>query len=535
MSSLLEQKEVAIKNYKLTQDAEFKKAQSLIDAAFEDIDQYKTHRRKKKSGGYRVINEPPDAVKKVQQKLLKNFFYRLLKRTEYYHPSEKYFSSKGLQQRKMKLSQVFYGNPLQYAIEKEIHGGIIKRSVKTALETHAVRSSKKSHYRFLLKTDLKNAYPSVSAQTLERMLYEMLLDDCKRSFVTYQRSQFMKHRFELVSEIKTLVGEKPTNTEALLEWSEKVNQWLIQKGFYEAILPDELDALLVKEDEVKIEYEYGYGGQRWPKKIFHKNPDFPKYSFFPAFRYREFREFVRSEARKTQTFECSEIPVVLKYFTSWICRICCYEGVLPQGAPTSSFLLSFVLSCTGVVKKILSIKGISNVSIYVDDIVITSMKRFNKETLQEVKDVIENTGIFTLNPKKTSLYDLKRGAATVLGAKIVYRPLTQREVSNAQQFPEVMPRYIVEAVKEGRNWFSTTVTLSKKKQKQYRAFLHRVITGKGNENDFRKAQGYVGHLVSIYGHYEGYLAYPASLKKVMKEYKNFLRKRKYPDWEPLDD
>jgi len=86
-----------------------------------------------------------------------------------------------------------------------------------------------------------------------------------------------------------------------------------------------------------------------------------------------------------------------------VANLCCFEGVLPQGAPTSPTLSNFVCKRLDAKLYYLARDGGFIFSRYADDITISSNKNiYTVEFKKQLFDIIESEG-FQLNPKKERL------------------------------------------------------------------------------------------------------------------------------------
>lgn len=108
--------------------------------------------------------------------------------------------------------------------------------------------------------------------------------------------------------------------------------------------------------------------------------------FYPSIHFKSVENVLRKEGF---------YPDVAKIIT----RICTKEGAIPQGCPTSSFLASLVVyhSCGDLFEKYKNV-GL-RVSVYVDDITISSSFDFKNHTPQILEE-LRNRGL-KINFKKT--------------------------------------------------------------------------------------------------------------------------------------
>lgn len=90
-------------------------------------------------------------------------------------------------------------------------------------------------------------------------------------------------------------------------------------------------------------------------------------------------------------------------FAQIISNFCCFEGKLPQGAPTSPLITNLV--CIRLDNKLLKFAGANDCYItrYADDISVSSWKnKFDEDFQTNLKKLIETEG-FTINEKKTRI------------------------------------------------------------------------------------------------------------------------------------
>lgn len=164
-------------------------------------------------------------------------------------------------------------------------------------------------------------------------------------------------------------------------------------------------------------------------------------------------------------------------------RLTTYNGRLPQGAPTSPFLLNLALVHSGVVKKL---KHFCNTrseplkfSIYADDITVSSKReRISDRTIERIGRIIEESGYFKVNHQKTRRNRLKDKAHKITGVVLTYDEN--------------------EKVK---------LTLPQSEIRTLKGKIHRaaIILGEGGKLDFERDKitigmiwGYIGWIRSIY-------------------------------------
>lgn len=409
--------------------------QALLNAAFDLTTSYTIYHKPKPSGGYRVIAEPPEPLKELQQKLLV-MLYRLQKRSDYYRHERWLGRPSGIIvggtnywiERAPVHKQV-----VRYFVDDRMHGSIPGRSTTTAATEHLAIDG-----CFVTKLDLKDAFPSVKVHVLKKYLRALFYDECKAYYRAYA---------------------------------------------------------------VRVTYD-----ERYEHHVVTIH-DYPRYPLFPTVQCSAFRKLIRDAVTAGIPLGKSTVPKIINCLVDQIVQLVTYEGATPQGAPTSGFLLNLVLSHSKALEKLFGVHEAylemkhptERASIFVDDLIVRSIKRPTKEMINQLIVGIESTGIFKHHPKKIRVYDLRKGSVPILGMKLVRRParIEERETL-ATTYPDP-PRGLARALNHKRIWFVNHLTLSKKKQRQYRGFLHYVNTHEVSSEEVSKANGYHGHIVSTYG------------------------------------
>ena len=259
----------------------------------------------------------------------------------------------------------------------------------------------------------------------------------------------------------------------------------------------------------------------------HKN-SYHRYPLFSNKKCLPFRALIRHAAVTCTTFEESIIPHIIDVLVLNITKLVSYNGRLPQGAPTSGFLLNLVISENKLLDDIHSTSGLyqkpnkgrgGKVSIYVDDILISTRKKPTVETVHGVVESIRKSGIFEPNPKKIKLYDLRNQSAPVLGMKFAKNfELLKYTKQDFRHNAHFLPRGLQRKALAKKPWTHTKLTLSQKKQKQYRAFLHYCTTKNVSEEEKNRAMGYLGHIFSVYTNKHDHASFPSSLKKIISRF-----------------
>jgi RNA-directed DNA polymerase len=117
---------------------------------------------------------------------------------------------------------------------------------------------------------------------------------------------------------------------------------------------------------------------------------------------------------------------VYEEFIRLLLLLTTYQDRLPQGAPTSPYLLNLVLTSTGVIDRIAAVckerdknkdwNKRLKFNVYVDDIVISSLKdKISDRFVNELIVAIELDGIFKVNTRKTCRNSVKYKAHLVNG------------------------------------------------------------------------------------------------------------------------
>ena len=390
----------------------FEETQNLVGVAFDSLESCVTRRKKKRSGGYRIITAPPAELKQVLRKLVL-ILYRLQKRGEYYDKNPQ------------DVRKVEYRDGCKNHIHPSLHGGLQNKSIATTARVHTQTDA-----CFLIELDLKNAFPSVTRASVLEILNKIITTECKTYFYTYK-------------------GQRGKNRKRL-------------------------------------------GG--------HFNPNYVRLPLFNNRDCKEFRIFIRKQALQYESFEDTQIGEVVATIAHQIANLVTHKGFLPQGFPTSNMILNLILSEN--ILPFLKLDFHYKLSIYVDNIFISTNTKPTSEMIEKISAVFERDGLFTINKQKTSVFDLRNQAGHILGMKLVRRTANQENLERMRSY-NYTTRAAVHGFKkrdtENKPWKVTHLSLSQKTQKTYRALLHRTMNETVDEETLAKANGYIGHLVSIYG------------------------------------
>lgn len=598
---------------RVSQTNEYTLPQVLQEAA-----SYHEYRIPKNSGGYRTISEPPPVLKEAQSALL-SWLQRLEKRT---------IAPNDLQEAEEAFA---YFHHLDY----RLHGSRLKRSTATA-----VRALTGGDFLFLIKLDLKEAFPSVRQEYLANLLERIFLDECALHYRRIQRKLFLKAipeikaqakkkgivwldtgqrerldkafdlayrrvKGELIEQLGTAFEncyswrlspeqeEKRQQRErqirqilreqqiengdqALSRWEKEIVAFVSEKFphldlkakdacYLVSGEPEKIARLIIKEkreNAVRRRNKKKSSALSFKKR--EKRPltlrkliislrasrlrvtqrSFLQHSLFPVGEQRELHALIWEAARANLPLAESIIPIVMKQLAEKLAQLFTYRGVLPQGAPTSGLLLNLAVTDSGLLRNLdyalhasVFSEGLAfpnyyfekealrysrnhklALAVYVDDIAIALMKKPDPKLLARLEEAIAKTGIFRANTKKTRVYDLRPQSAPILGLKLVRRPLTAAEADKLEKRRQSdRPRGYSRAQAQGRAFRLLSATLSKEKQKQYRAFFHRLAVSGGTDEEWKQADGCFGQIVSTYGQLD---RLPSSLKKAVQEFRN---------------
>lgn len=475
----------------------------------------------KRNGGKRKIVASHRAEKLVQTRLLRHFFTRLLKRHDhYYRPYDNHWRSVGtVEQERL---AVLHQPAVARLFSNHIHGARLERNTKTALAVHTAETP-----QFVMKFDLRDAFGSVTTESLRNVLRQILLDEVSAYYKAYEE------RLLIVSEARTFMEQAKADWEKVaphiqgrmprfeitstkkevrryFRWCAHVEKLISDKGFRYL-----LDRGLWRNFEAG-DYNYLPIGKQALK-------GYPKHPLFPANSCPELRKLIQEAVFARKPIEETAIPQILDTFLDHVLQFVTHEGVLPQGSPTSGILLNLVISHGGVLEAIEEKFWRGSVSIYVDDLILTLRHRPDKSLFETVEKTILATGLFQPNRAKTKLYDLREGSAPVLGLKLNRRPVGKagedelRMIESAKGEQYHRPRGFAKAVRTGRPWMITTVTLPKKTQKKYRKILHQAVRFGCTREQLALANGYYGHIVSTYGWF--HMLMPSSLRGVVLQFR----------------
>ncbi len=418
--------------------------------AFDEIDKYKTWRKKKKSGnGFRLIAEPAENLKKFQRGLLKTL-NRLQKRREYYIKNNDclpYSVRLGEMCKNISFAQ---------------HGGLKKKSTSTLIREHIWTNA-----HFVIKVDLKKAFPHAGGEMVQELF-------------------------------NSLFKEEINFLHQAMVWRSKLVKHLLVKSDYD-------DLRRFYYEKIKLERDI--------------KRQYPRYTLFPTTKVPRFRSLLRELHSKNLDFNESDVVEIISRASLYLSGLVVRAGSIPQGAPTSSMILNILLTRRGLFSFLATLFPRSNVTVYTDDIIISTMNRPTVDQINQMVEKMRNIG-FPYNPKKLYIFDLRKTSAYVLGMKLVKRSTPEAEVLLKKGSPGFKhPRGFARANRIKKDWYATHATLPKDLQKRYRACFYQACHTIGfSQEFFDTALGYHGHIVSTYGWPTQFM--PASLKTVVQDFRD---------------
>lgn len=243
--------------------------------------------------------------------------------------------------------------------------------------------------------------------------------------------------------------------------------------------------------------------QRYTKKEHRLRP------LFPVKKAKWFRRLIKDLPQTNLFVDPFEI---LDEFVELVLSLVTYQGELPQGAPTSPYLLNVVFSYSGLVKKIyqflsdkqilVSEYGTSQVvfTIYADDFTISSSKPIPRSLINELIDLIERESFFKINRKKVFYFDRNRIAPLITGLRLV-KLIKKREELEAVLLKQDLNKrerknVLQKTLDQQGEWIIEAVRLPKKEIRRIRGLIHQARFKKTLRP---KIRGHIACLKPIYG------------------------------------
>jgi hypothetical protein len=350
---------------------------------------YNVFKRRKKDGSFRKICAPHPLLKKFQRRLLKYFLYRI-----------------------------------KVGDWDVIQGCRPKHSIVSNAEQHCRQNA-----RFVLRLDLKNAFPSVKKEFLAEIL-----------------------RLILMKEIS-----------------------VYQKGYY--LLPP----------------------------------------LFSKKKARWFRDLFGKYNQPSLFFHAYNPQKIMDEFVDLLLPLVTFQGELPQGAPSSPYLLNIAIAFSGIVEKIRDFMKKNEVivfdndrdgdvflTVYVDDFTLSSSRPIKWEKIVALIKMIEEESPFKVNRTKILHFRRDRVAPLVTGLRLVQLKKTRWDLEKAlqkdssltdQQRDAVMKR----SLNENGEWIVSAVRLPKAQIRKIRGLIYRACLPEYREKLAGKVEGYIAYLKAIYG------------------------------------
>jgi hypothetical protein len=443
---------------------------------FDSFD-YTPRRKKKRSGGYRYYFVPHDNLKNIQVRLLKHFFYQLDRRGWY----DQHQGSPWLERKKY--------------FPKQLHGFIKNRSYVDNAKRHT------EHFtRFVLRMDLKNAFPSITKTMVEGVLRKLITREVRtywQSVINHERD---KECMVIIKKVLAEVGQHP-------HWNKSGE-----------IRDENIDYFEVEDWQMRL-YElfekHDPGNVPW-------NTVYEQYPLFPARRCKEFRELIRFSAPAQELDEFTK--QVIDSFIALVLELVTYRDTLVQGSPTSGFLFMLFLRHTNIVSDIE--QSLFNryhlhrtLSIYADDITIGFEERPTREIIESITALIEKHG-FKINHKKTKVWDRRQIAPVITGVRLIRKKHTGESINKFIELRKSKDCHFSGAMqrkREGGVWYEDTISIPQKLQRKMRAIFYQGATlPEVSQKLHDLIAGHKGMIIQVYG---GFLHdVPKSIAKPLRMY-----------------
>lgn len=451
---------------------------SIINV-FDHAESYTTHYLSKKGGGKRLVHEPHEILKDFQNKMLR-WLYRIKLREDYYSHLYQFYWKKFWEVKDT------YHDCGETFLNRAIIGGIKGKQPRDALELHR---SQRKEMSFMFMIDIKNAFPSIPKQAVVDALKNVLMSEIRSKYESALWYQINDYVHPYAQHRKIYYPRFP----------------LTSSKNYSAISSHIRNRIkrLISKDERQLFWLYE--------------------------NHYEVRRMIMHIVEP-------EVEQVATCLARYIAELTTYNGFLPQGAPTSPFLFNLVLSDRKVIEAIKdSVEehtGTSGTlgSIYADNIFISTFKKPTKPMIAAAIKGLESIEFLKCNYKKNRVFDLRNRGAKALGMVLVGNlrdPDVLKDEFKALEdkigITVPLSRGLQRASANKRRFIEHSITLPKQKQNQYRGFIYRVTQDSDvSEDDVNKANGYYGHIVSVYGSDISYM--PSSLKKVVVDFRSKFHK-----------
>jgi len=244
--------------------------------------------------------------------------------------------------------------------------------------------------------------------------------------------------------------------------------------------------------------------KRYLEKNYRKGP------LFPNKRVKWFRKLFR-DLPQLNLFSADSLKL-LDEFIELILPLVTYQGKLPQGAPTSPYLLNIVLCCSGLLEKIYQFLWDNRIlfsedkaslvlsTIYADDLIISSSEPISRNLINQLINLIERESPFKINRKKIAYFSRARIAPLVTGLRLVRLVKAGVELENflsEEDLPDKQKKNILRrTLNEKGEWIVDSVSLPKKQIRKIRGLIHQAISQKALTST---VEGHMANLKAIYG------------------------------------
>jgi len=321
-------------------------------------------------------------------------------------------------------------------IPKNIFGGLKKTSIIDHANVHTGKPSK-----FLVKMDLKNAFHCVSENPLSKAIYDLFCQEVSIvRYLKYPDKEKIFYDFDLNAKWSRSFSYE--NEEALTKRtiSSFDKDFDLIKGYLGKRFGNYTPVLFRKKDNSNLWYLIRDG--RDDKKL------------------------------KKLFVEISKI----------ISRIVTYKSVMVQGSTTSPILMALMVAHTDLLKTFSDDFSSDKVSIYVDDLAISTNLKSKEKIEQKISSLIkkiEKSTVWKFNSKKTRIYDLDKEHPILTGLRL-------------KTIEKLIDDKITKVLE---------VTLPKKLQGVIRSSIHRAQYA--NDIDATMiAEGYIAYVISVFGNIE---------------------------------
>lgn len=248
--------------------------------------------------------------------------------------------------------------------------------------------------------------------------------------------------------------------------------------------------------------------ERYQEELYQPTP------LFPVKKVRWFRKLVKDSPQLNLFADPSKI---INEFIELVFSLTTHQGELPQGAPTSPYLLNLVLYYSGLVEKIYrflwdkrilvsdspapDVTGFQVVfTIYADDFTISSSKPIPGSSVNDLIKLIEQELPFKVNRQKVIYFRRKRIAPLVTGLRLTRLTKGAWELEHNLSKDGLLRREIKnikrQVVNEKGEWIIEIVSLPKKEVRKIRGLINRA---RFEESLRPKIAGHMACLKAIYG------------------------------------